>query len=112
MFRNTTRIFHDSAILLVLFLFLIGGCGRSVETRLQGKWVIEENPEALSMEFFRDGRVVSTYGIGAELNGTWQVQSDTSVAIKIETWDITGCFRKENLVLKNNGQEKVYRKIQ
>lgn len=112
MFTSFTRIFRYTAVLPVLFLFIIGGCGRSVESRVQGKWVMEENPQALCMEFFKDGRVVSSYGIGAELNGTWQVQSDTSVAIKIETWDITGCFRKGNLVLKNNGQEKVYKKFQ
>jgi hypothetical protein len=100
-------------IFLQVLLMLAGGCEKSISSRILGKWVVDDNPKVLTMEFFSDGRVVSTYEVGVQLCGTWQGQSDTSIAITIESWNITGALTgKKRLILHNGDQEKLYRKIE
>ncbi len=99
-----------------LFLFIIMffiGCGQNIQNKLPGKWVIDDSPDVLTMEFFKDGRVVSTYGVGAVINGTWRPVSDTTVEISLDPWVLTGyVVNKSKLILKSEGKEKVYRKIE
>ncbi len=97
---------------LFMTIFLIS-CGQNIQKKLPGKWVIDDNPDVLTMEFFKDGRVVSTYGVGATINGTWQPVSDTTVEISLDPWVLTGQQISENkILLKSDGKEKVYRKIE
>ncbi len=72
--------------LFVIFIFFVG-CGRKIENKLPGKWVIDNDTEVLTMEFFNDGRVISTYKVGVSIEGTWKAESDSIVAIKLDFWD-------------------------
>jgi len=101
--------------LFFLFLSVIlifTDCNRGISSKLPGKWVIDDNPDVLTMDFFKDGRVVNTYGVGATLEGTWKVLSENTVAISMEPWDITGELVEKKLILKSGENEKIYRKIE
>ena len=98
--------------ILLSLIIIPAGCNRGISSKLPGKWVIDGAPDVLTVEFFKDGRVVNTYGVGATLEGTWKVQSKNTVAISMEPWDITGELVERKLILKSGENEKTYRKIE
>ncbi len=101
------------SILFLLVAILVINCGKNIQKSLPGKWVIDEDPDVLTMEFLADGKVVSTYGVGASLNGTWQTVTDSTVEISLDPWILTGqMISEDKLILKSEGKEKVYRKIE
>jgi hypothetical protein len=106
------RIYFYLLLLLIPCIFIFSGCGKDIKTRLEGKWVIDDAPETLIMEFYRDGRVISTYKEGVELKGMWQVQTDDKIEITLEAWNIIAYFAGNKLILKSGESEKIYRKIE
>jgi hypothetical protein len=97
--------------LFLSFIIILTGCNRGLESQLRGKWVIDGEPDVLTVEFFKGGRVVNTYGAGATLEGKWKVLSENTVAISMEPWDITGELAEGKLILRSGDKEKVYCKI-
>ncbi len=104
------KTFYFTLLLLVPLFLMLAGCGKDIKTRLVGKWVIDDDPEILTMEFYKDGRVLSTYKEGVTLEGTWKIQPDDKIEISIELWKITAYFTGNKLILRSNEKEKVYRK--
>ena len=99
--------------LLLSITIILTGCNRGISSKLPGKWVIDGEPDVLTIEFFKDGRVVNTYGgAGATLEGTWKVLTENTVAISMEPWDITGELVEKKLILKSGENEKIYCKIE
>ena len=103
----------NSPVLVALCLFLLlVGCGRNPGKEIVGKWVVDDEPEILTMEFSSDGRVTSTYKEGVVLDGTWTVQPDKTILIAMEVWKITAQFEGNKLILRSDNKEKAYRKIE
>lgn len=100
-----------TVLLLCSLILLLPDCGKDSGSRLIGKWVVEEDPDILVMQFFKDGRVKSTYKEGVILEGNWQIQPNDTIEITIEEWDISAHFSGSRLVLRSSGKKKVYRKI-
>jgi hypothetical protein len=98
-------------LLLIPCIIVFSGCGKNIKSKLEGKWVIDDAPEILTMEFFGDGRVISTYKEGVKLKGMWQVQTNDDIEISMESWSIIAYFAGNKLILKSGENEKVYRKI-
>jgi len=96
---------------LLFIVIFLSGCNRGIESQLQGKWIIDGEPDVLTVEFFKDGRVVNTYGAGATLAGTWKVISENTVLISMEPWEVTGELSGGKLILRSGDKEKVYCKV-
>lgn len=93
-------------------LLIFCGCQAGVKSKLCGAWVIEDAPKTLTMEFFRDGTVKTVYKVGAEINGTWIIDSDKQIKIDMDFWKLTARFiDSRKLLLMSEGKEKVYTKV-
>ncbi len=100
------------SITIVLYL-LIAGCGNDISSKLTGKWVIDSDPETLTLELFKDGSVKQTYSVGATLEGEWKVESDSTAKIILDPWSLSAIIReKGKMLLKHGGKEKLYRKME
>lgn len=79
--------------------------------KLLGKWIADDDLRAVTMEFFKDGKVIIKYREGIELKGTWRELPNANLEINMDFWLLKGSIENKKLILKNNDNEKTYIKL-